>query len=166
MKTAHMILYQLHSTCPPPSKPNSRFIKSRLLVLLSLGLFIVSLFLPALVPLSPYRPPVNGMSCVLLGAFCILRLFLLPFCCWLPNAFYLVAYTWLYRKQYGRGLLWAAAGCCLSGLPALLHQLPLDEAGNRYAFHLGPGYYIWLGAQVLLLVQLLAGYRGAGGGKR
>ncbi len=151
-----MILFPLHGhKTNELTRNDTRFFKSRMLVLLSLGLLLFSFFLPAIVPAGAYQPPVNGISCFLLGPFCLLRLFLLPFFCWLPNACYLAAFVLWYRKLCTKGIWIILAGLLLSCFLIVLPSLPFDEAGNRYPFHLGPAYYIWIAAQCFLLLQLL-----------
>jgi hypothetical protein len=116
-----------------------------ILVLVSLGLYGIALFLPALQ--FEARPPVKGITTLLWGWWGLLT-YDFP---WLANIAYFIAVVQIFLGKRASALKYAIAALVLGLLSLLVKKWFFSEAEGTPVKNLGSAFYFWMGSFVALL---------------
>jgi len=126
------------------------------LILLSIIVFIVSLFQPAFfidrIDSDAYS---NSLFLFALGWMSFLGGGFIPFIIWLANPIFLIS-IFLINKSLKAGILMSLISILLAIIFANLNSILISESGSTSKItELGLGFYLWLSSFVILFISSL-----------
>jgi hypothetical protein len=125
-----------------------RTLEVKVVLIISLLLFIVSLGMPALE--FHEHPPVRGLTSLLWGWWGVLT----GDFPWLANPAYFAAVFFAFVKQRAVAIIFCALALGLGSLSHSVREWYFNEAGGTPVERLGAAYYFWMASFAALLVGM------------
>lgn len=127
--------------------------KPSIILVISIIIFIIALALPAVYTKSS---EMYGLACFLLGWAELSG----DGTAWLANPLFFLAGIFLLFKQPKISAVFSFLGICMALYYLTAEAITVNEAGHRYPIvSYGPGYYLWIGSFLFLLIGTLNSLR-------
>ena len=125
-----------------------RAVERKVVLIISLSLFIASLAMPALE--FRQHPPVRGLTTLLWGWWGVLT----GDFPWFANAAYFAGLLFASLKQRAVSMACCVIALGLGSLSYWVRAWYFNEAGGTPVANLGPAYYFWMASFTALLVGM------------